>query len=57
MASTTGKRIGKRKSMEAEMLAEFTKIELIGIWIILWGIPLLAGCLVALAHKDKKGRK
>ena len=42
---------------EMVMLAEFTIIERVGIFIILWGVPVLAGCLVGLARKDKKGRK
>lgn len=39
------------------MLTEFSIMERIGIWIILWGVPVLAGCLVGLAQKDKKGGK
>ena len=57
MASTIGRKIIIRKQGVEMLLAEFSKMELIGIWIILWGVPVLAGCLVSLIHKDKKGRK
>lgn len=42
---------------EMVMLAEFTIMERIGIWIILIGIPLLAGYAVSLIQEAKKGRK
>ena len=42
---------------EMVMLAEFTIMERIGIWIILVGLPLLAGYFVWCIEerKDKKG--